>query len=175
MLALQRNMSLIEGDKMIKESSPLDINAVCDYIITKCSEAGCVLNNLKLQKLLYYADAWHLAFYGKKLVNGNFQAWIHGPVNREIYDRFLNTKSLYSDISLEDVTEGFDASHLENYREHIDKIVEAYGKFTGSQLEDMSHKEEPWLKAREGYRPSQRCEIELDNEIVAKYYKSRLN
>ncbi|TOQ55495.1 hypothetical protein CGG93_24970, partial [Vibrio parahaemolyticus] len=80
----------------------IKINDLADYIITKLSEGGESLNNLKLQKLTYYCDAWHLAFYDEKLVDTNFQAWIHGPVCRELYDRFSSSKSLYSEISLND-------------------------------------------------------------------------
>jgi uncharacterized phage-associated protein len=159
----------------MKTEQPVQVDDLCDYIIIKCNEAGCLLSNLKLQKLLYYADAWHLAFYGKKLINVKFQAWIHGPVNREVFDRFAHYKSLYSDIGIEDTRKEFDISIIEDSREHVDKILEAYGKFTGSQLEDITHKEEPWLKAREGYRPSQRCEEEIDDSIVEKYYRSRLS
>ena len=81
----------------------MNINDVCDYIILQLSEAGEYLNNLKLHKLLYYVQAWHLAFYGERLFDGGFQAWIHGPVNREIYDRFKETKSLYSEVDENDI------------------------------------------------------------------------
>ncbi|TOQ47934.1 hypothetical protein CGG93_25660 [Vibrio parahaemolyticus] len=61
------------------------------------------------------------------------------------------------------------------YSSHIDTILEAYGKFSGAQLEEMTHREKPWLEARQGYRSSQRCEEYLDNSIIRDYYKSRLS
>jgi hypothetical protein len=48
-------------------------------------------------------QAWHLAFYQKPLFDGKFQAWIHGPVNREIYDRFKENKLLYSTVDCDDL------------------------------------------------------------------------
>lgn len=153
----------------------IKINDLADYIITKLSEGGESLNNLKLQKLTYYCDAWHLAFYDKKLVDTDFQAWIHGPVCRELYDRFSSSKSLYSEIYLSDCADDFNMDSVSAYSSHIDTILEAYGKFSGAQLEEMTHREKPWLEARQGYRSSQRCEEYLDNSIIRDYYKSRLS
>ncbi|WP_187487352.1 Panacea domain-containing protein [Duffyella gerundensis] len=152
----------------------INIKDLCDYIIVKSAEAGSELSNLKMQKLAYYADAWHLAFYNEKLIDENFQAWIHGPVSRQIYDRFLATKSLYSEITISDCSSDFDESRIASKKAHIDSVLEAYGKFTGAQLEEMTHREEPWIKAREGYRSTQRCEAQLDNDVIRDYYKQRL-
>lgn len=154
----------------------ININQLCDYIITKISASGETMSNLKLQKLAYYADAWYLAFFDEKLVEEGFQAWIHGPVSRAIYNRFSSSKSLYSDITIADCTPGFDLSSIPvAAAAHIDSVLEVYGAFTGAQLEDMTHKEEPWIKAREGYRPSERCEEIIDRNITRDYYRSRLN
>lgn len=154
----------------------INIKELCDYIITKISASGETMSNLKLQKLAYYADAWYLAFFDEKLVDEGFQAWIHGPVSRAIYNRFSSSKSLYSDITIADCTPGFDLSSIPaKAAAHIDSVLEVYGAFTGAQLEDMTHKEEPWIKAREGYRPSERCEEIIDRDITRDYYRSRLN
>ena len=81
-----------------------NINDIADYIILKIkSEDSASLINLKLQKLLYYIQAWSYGIKHDNFFIGDFQAWIHGPVNREIYDRFKDTKTLYSDINLDDV------------------------------------------------------------------------
>lgn len=151
------------------------INDVCNYIILKTKNAGESLSVLKLQKLLYYSQAWHLAFYGEPLFEGRFQAWVHGPVSREIYDRFAGTKSLYSEVTLKDVPEDFDLNSVpEGKQNHIDDILEAYAKYRGSQLEEMSHHEEPWLEARRGYRSSERCEKEISEETMRQYYAKRI-
>jgi len=56
------------------------------YIIN--SKKYTNLSHLKLQKLLYYIQSWHLVFFDKKLFDDDFQAWVHGPVSRKIYDTF---------------------------------------------------------------------------------------
>ena len=78
----------------------MNVNDVVDYIILRVNaDEQNVLINLKLQKLLFYTQAWHLAIHSDRLFDGEFQAWVHGPVNREIYDRFVGQgKSLYSEI-----------------------------------------------------------------------------
>lgn len=46
------------------------------------------LTNLKLQKLLYYAQGHHLAWAGAPLFREDLQAWSHGPVVPEVYRAF---------------------------------------------------------------------------------------
>ena len=155
----------------------MNIYQVSDYIILKLIEGGVPLNNLKLQKLVYYTQAWHLAMKdGKPLFDGRFQAWIHGPVNRDLYARFVRNKSLYSPIDISDITEGFNPEDIPaDSRKHIDMILESYACFTGSQLESMTHEEEPWIEARTGYHPAERCEAFLNEATMTSYYKKRLD
>lgn len=153
----------------------LNINDVCDYLINRFSESNESLSNLKLQKLLYYIQAWYLAFYNKPLFNSKFQAWIHGPVSRDIYNRF-SSKNLYSSITSDDIKDSDFINRLDsNHIKHINVVLESYGGLADYQLEEMSHQEEPWLSAREGYRPSQRCEVTIEEEIMTKYYKMRIS
>jgi uncharacterized phage-associated protein len=153
----------------------MNIHDVCNYIILKTKNAGEGLSLLKLQKLLYYSQAWHLAFYNERLFLGKFQAWVHGPVSREIYDRFSNTKSLYSEVTVNDVPDDFDLNRVpEDKQNHIDDILEVYAKYRGSQLEELTHREEPWVEARKGYRSSERCEKEISENTMRRYYAERI-
>jgi uncharacterized phage-associated protein len=153
----------------------MTINDVCNYITVKVKGADAGLNNLKLQKLLYYVQAWHLAFYGEPQFAGKFQAWIHGPVNREIYNRFSATKNLYSEVTTQDVPADFEIEKLpEDERAHIDSVLEAYAPFRDFELEEMTHREEPWIEARQGYRSTERCEVEIKEETMRRYYASRI-
>lgn len=63
-------------------------NSVSDYLLVENRERGENLTNLKLQKLLYYAQAWHLALRNAPLFDEDFQAWVHGPVLPSQYLRF---------------------------------------------------------------------------------------
>lgn len=152
------------------------INSVSDYVIFRCKAEGDTdLSTLKHQKLLYYIQAWHLAFYGKPAFEADFQAWIHGPVNKEIYQIYKDSKYLYSEMSLEDIIDS-DYQNLDSaIKLHIDTVLDSYAKFSATQLEIMTHQEDPWLEARRGYATNQRCENVINNNSMQKYYASRLN
>lgn len=148
---------------------------VADYIIWKVCEAGESLNQLKMQKLAYYSEAWNWAIDERDLSGTSFQAWIHGPVSRELFDRFKDTKSLYSPVVLEDMRPEFNPDNLDpDERVHIDRVLDVYAGLTGSQLETMTHSEEPWIEARTGYGPTERCEVEIRTATMRKYYGARL-
>jgi len=151
------------------------VNDVADYIIVRLDEPSHGLNLLKLQKLVYYVQAWCLALTGAPLFNGKFQAWIHGPVSRTLYDRFSATHMMYDPIDVNGVRPNFDPNALpEADRLHIDEILDAYAQFSGPQLERMTHEEDPWLLARGNLRPSERCETELDEGLMGTFYKGLL-
>lgn len=83
---------------------PYDINIIADYIILRLNaDEKMDLINLKLQKLLYYLQAWALGINKERFLNSSFEAWVHGPVCRTLYDRFKSSKNLYSFISSDDV------------------------------------------------------------------------
>lgn len=153
-----------------------DIHDVTDYVICRLVDGGVHVNQLKLQKLLYYVQAWHLAHQGRPLVQGRFQAWVHGPVNREIFDRFRGSKMLYSPMGREDVRQGFnsDVALRPEERAFIDAVLEVYAPLSGDQLEALTHREDPWMTARGGRSPDERCEQEIDEGIMGAYYKARL-
>ncbi len=152
-----------------------NIHDVVDYIIGQFADEEGSLSILKLQKLLYYVQAWHLAYGRGPLFAGRFQAWVHGPVNRQVYDRFRDTHSLFASVSRECIRQDFDAHALSaEVRNHIDEILEAYGHFSGVQLENMTHEEPPWLEARSGLKSFERCEKELSENTMQEYYAKLL-
>ena len=153
----------------------MTIDDAADYIILRLVSGGERVNLLKLQKLVYYAQAWNLAIREQPLFDAKFQAWVHGPVSRKLYDRFAESKSLYSPVSETDLQAGFSPDRISPAdRAHIDAVMEVYAPFSGSQLEEMTHQELPWQSARRGFEPSQRCEIEMDESLMTTYYSQRL-
>jgi len=153
----------------------MNIHEATDYLVQQVRESGESLSNLKLQKLMYYVQAWYLAFEGKKFFEGEFQAWVHGPVSRDIYDRFSATKSLYAEITEEDVSNDFSPEKLTvEERKHIDNVLSVYAKLSGPQLEEMTHREEPWISARGSLKSWERCDNTIRADSMETYYKSRL-
>lgn len=156
---------------------PYPVNDVADYIILSLnSDESFSLINLKLQKLVYYIQAWCLGIKGDAFLSGRFEAWVHGPVCRPLYDRFKDTKSLYAVVDVSDVLNKNAKSVFEkDDAEFIDYILENYARFSGSQLEAMTHSEKPWIDARKGVAPMDRCENEITIESMRDFYGKKYN
>ncbi len=125
------------------------------------------MTHKKLQKLCYYAQAWCYALKGYRLVNSDFQAWVHGPVSPALYDRFKCFRYNAIRIKLEHnpEIEPEDIELLEN-------IWDTYGDKTGNALEALSHRELPWMEARRGYATDERCTVVINPETMRDYYRS---
>lgn len=158
-------------------NKPYDINLIADYIILRLnSDETVTLINLKLQKLLYYLQAWSLGINKERFLNCNFEAWVHGPVSRELYNRFKETRSLYSFIMTSDVMTSDPSSEIDsNDIEFINFILDNYAGFSGAELESMTHKETPWIEARQGIAPMQSCSRIISEETMKDYYGERWN
>lgn len=138
-----------------------------DFLLVECRERGDILTNLKLQKLLYYAQAWHLTLKNKPLFAEDFQAWVHGPVLPSQYQRFKKNewRPILDEITLPKLKDSAVANHLV-------EIVNVFGVETASALELMTHNEQPWKKAREGI-PSDAPSIAIiTQESMAAFYKT---
>lgn len=125
------------------------------------------MTHKKLQKLCYYAQAWCYALKGYRFMDTDFQAWVHGPVSPALWERFKGFG--YDPIrikgSIKNVIAPEDVGLLED-------VWETYGEETGNSLETLTHREEPWIEARRGYEPDERCSVVISPETMAKYYKS---
>lgn len=152
----------------------VDQDLVADYISFCLLDANEEPSVLKLHKLLYYVQAWHLALYSKHAFEGKFQAWIHGPVSRSLYDRYAATKNMFSCITSEDISTDFEALPP-NLRYHIEEVLESYGHLSGTQLEALTHQEDPWIKARDGIGRFERSEKEISESDMVEFYKKQLD
>lgn len=152
---------------------PYDVNTIADYIIQclNVDDEGMNLINLKLQKLLYYLQAWSLGINKERFLKSTFEAWVHGPVCKELYDRFKETKSLYSFITLSDMLDTSPKTKIvAGDVEFINFILENYAGFSGAELEAMTHKEEPWIEARKGLAPMERGNRVISEASMSAFY-----
>ena len=148
----------------------LDVNLVADYICFTLISLGENPTLLKLHKLLYYVQAWHLAFYGTPLFIGKFQAWVHGPVSPDLYQRYKSYKNMFSLIEEDDISRDF-SSLLEDCRYHIESVLESYSHLSGTQLEELTHKEQPWLQARGNAGVYDRSTKDISENDMMNYYR----
>lgn len=133
-----------------------EIEIIAEYIIA----IGKEITPLALQKILYYAQGFYKAFFGKFLFEDDCQAWVHGPVYVNIYEKYKEFKSanifIDVDYDIEDIIE-------DEKREILDAVIKYFGYYNGKALEKMSHFETPWINARKGLLP-----IENSNNIISK-------
>ncbi|WP_433265488.1 type II toxin-antitoxin system antitoxin SocA domain-containing protein [Actinosynnema sp. CS-041913] len=120
---------------------------------------------MKLQKLLYYAQAWHLAKYGEPMFDARIEAWRRGPVVPEVYHRHRGQSEVGS------WDEGDPRGLTERERSVVGDVVERYGGFSRHELSDMAHAEEPWRAARGALPESEPSSAPLSNKVMARYFR----
>lgn len=139
---------------------------VANFFLWFAHQHGDLLSNLKLQKLVYYAQAWHLALRGEPLFDEPVQAWVHGPVVPGIYQRFRDFG--WRPISVNPEKPPFDP----DTEEHLVEVMRVYGGFSAYELELMTHQERPWLEARGDLpvdAPSNAC---ISHQSMLEFYQA---
>ncbi|MBD2665612.1 putative Phage-associated protein [Richelia sinica FACHB-800] len=128
-------------------------------------EVGETISPLKLQKLVYYAQAWHLVFYGRLLFPDNIQAWIHGPVVYSVWNE--NREYEYKAIPKPDEP----VSDFTNDELVIlEEVWSVYGELGAKQLERLTHAEYPWIHARGDLAPTEKSSEIISTEDMMLYY-----
>jgi uncharacterized phage-associated protein len=105
------------------------------------------MDAMKLQKLLYYAQGWHLAITDRPLFTEQMQAWRDGPVVYSVFDQHRGRRHVSAWPS-------GSPQHLNTEARHLVALVcLSYGHLSGDELSRLTHSEEPWLVARQGLGP----------------------
>lgn len=149
----------------------MNIYDVADYFVSKVDvDAGEVITHLKLQKLCYYAQAWHLAIHDRRLFNGHFEAWAHGPVNPGLFQVYRRYG--FNPIPF---PESFDINkYSEEKKQFLDDIWKVYGIYDAKYLEMLTHQEKPWKEARGDLPPGAYCDRPISEKTMAEFYRSYL-
>ena len=124
----------------------MSANAVADYLLLKVdADAGDTISNLKLQKVMYYCQGWHLASFGMPVFTEALEAWEHGPVVRPVYFRFRHFGAMSITSDLVRTNPADDLS--DESRSLIDDVWEMYGREFAWTLRDRTHEEPAWKRA----------------------------
>lgn len=117
---------------------------VAGYFLSLTDEdAGDTISNLKLQKLLYYAQGFSLALENRPLFDEPLVAWTHGPVVVEVYHAYKGHGS--GAIPL---PRGLDLRSFDKTtRELLNEVYHVYGQYAAWKLRGMTHEEPPWRNA----------------------------
>ena len=136
---------------------------VAEYILTKTG----TISTMKLQKLVYYSQAWNLAWNEKPIFKEEIEAWANGPVVRALYDVHRG------EYEVSPGTVGGDPEKLNRGQKHtINSVIKYYGKKTPQWLSDLTHSEQPWKRARKGIADGERGSKIISKEWMLNYYSS---
>jgi len=126
------------------------------------------MSAMKLQKLVYYSQAWALVWDDKELFDNRIEAWANGPVSPELYDKHRNSYTIYPEMFSLNVG----SSLSEEAKETISTVLEAYGDKSAQWLSDQTHEEQPWKEARRGLSDMARSNRIITCAAMAEYYGS---
>lgn len=124
------------------------------------------MSAMKLQKLVYYSQAWSLVWDDVPLFSDQIQAWANGPVVLSLF-RFHKGKFK---VSPGDFPSG-DPSRLNaDQRETVQVVLSSYGAMTAGQLSELTHAEGPWRKARMNVDDGEPSRAIITPTSMRKYY-----
>lgn len=122
-----------------------------------------------LQKLLYYAQAFHFAIFQKELFTDDCQAWTHGPVFPEIYYKYRAYLKDSADMPLDEFNSDFDELTTSEIA-LLDSVINTFGKYSGDTLSNFTHKERPWIETRGNLRPEDPSRNVINRDTIHTYF-----
>jgi uncharacterized phage-associated protein len=142
----------------------MTVHDVARYFLSLVDEeAGDAITNMKLQKLVYYAQGFNLALQGEPLFPEQIEAWPHGPVVPELYHAYKGHGSgcipVPGDVDF--------SLYAPETRELLDEVYRVYGQFSAWKLRNMTHEEIPWVRAMENGGV-------ISHEDMCQFFKTQL-
>lgn len=116
------------------------------------------ISNMKLQKLLYYAQGASLALLDKPIFNDDIVAWEHGPVVRSVYQVYKINGSNGIEYEYD-----YDGSIAKEDEDVLEQVYNIFGQYSASGLRNMTHRETPWKATR-------RNDV-IDLNLIKEYFK----
>ncbi|MGO8676022.1 MAG: Panacea domain-containing protein [Limisphaerales bacterium] len=162
---------------MMRTTTPkADSIDLAKFILAKLGD----MTHLKLQKLLYYVEAWHLACFGESITADDFKAWVHGPVSTRVWNVFKNASSpLLSDLRISTGEAKAVVGRISRLLRPeqlslIEDVLREYGKLNAYELEGLTHSEKPWIEARRGVASDEPSSRPISKSTMTKFYRARL-
>lgn len=133
---------------------------VAAYILAKHGQ----MTAMKLQKLVYYSQAWSLVWDDRPLFHEQIEAWANGPVCPDLYAMHRGQ------YVVNQLPQGNASALDDTAKETIDAILRDMGDMTAHQLSTQTHAEAPWIDARHGMDHSERGNRLITHGSMADYY-----
>ena len=173
------------------ESSTVNISIFARFLGLSMLSRGYSVSPLKLQKLLYYQQAWHMVIFGRgaSLFNETPEAWVNGPVYPGIYREYKGKVpgmcdhlkesdfGLRSDENIWDVISVLQGE-IGLSRQELDlfgNVIDLYASRSQNQLIFTTHMERPWIEARGDLMPFEPSSRQISLDTMHDYYLARYN
>jgi uncharacterized phage-associated protein len=130
---------------------------VAQYILEKHGP----MTAMKLQKLVYYSQAWSIVWDDVELFPEEIEAWRNGPVVRELWEKHRGK------YRVSEIDEGYSGQLDQTEKDTIDLVLKFYGPHSAQWLSDLTHMEDPW---KEAWARGENTII--TKEALAEYYSS---
>ena len=127
--------------------------ALYDMYYERC---GMYMDEMKMHKLMYFAQRESLMYNNEPLFDGVFYGWKYGPVLKEVRNAYGSGEFLFK--SFESVSD--------NAKELLNKVLGRYGSMSSWKLSSLSHEEFSWKKARRGLEPSDDGNVRLSLDAM---------
>ena len=135
---------------------------VASYILERCGP----MTAMKLQKLVYYSQAWSLVWDEQPMFSDRIEAWASGPVIPNLYNAHRG------EFIVTQIAAGNPKNLNQKQKETIQIVLKFYGEKPAQWLSDLTHNEKPWQEAREGLNPTERSNHEISLASMEEYYSS---
>ncbi len=140
---------------------------VARYILNRLGEEGKLpITTWKLQKLVYYSQAWSLVWDDAPLFNSGIEAWANGPVCPELYAAHRGKFKIFTSEEVDGNANGLSVVQGDS----VDAVIQHYGRYNPQYLSELTHSERPWLEAREGLSAGERGCTAINLDTMAEYY-----
>ena len=126
---------------------------------------GDLMTNMKLQKMLYYQQGFHLAYFGTPLFNEDIEAWMYGPIVPVVYDAYECNGRMGI---VPDPDRSIEFENDEEWRLFL-KVYDIYGQYSAIGLMNMTHGEAPWVNSSHGHGKV------ITHESMKTFFKTRLS
>jgi uncharacterized phage-associated protein len=154
----------------------IDAVKLAKYILARSGP----MSHLKLQKLLYYVEAWHLAFFEQSIIDEDFKAWLHGPVCVPVWHAVKKLSILNGNIQIKadakaKCLSSVDSIISRSQRQLITDVLKEYAGKSAYHLECLTHAEKPWIEARGETPADEASSARISKVTMRKFYQSRIS
>ena len=150
-----------------------NVNVIAKRILILAKQENISISHLKLQKLLYFVQGWHLAYLKTGIFIEELEAWDHGPVIPSIFHACKAEGNMYAKIPLSIFLDIEDIEIAQKSDELLQHVWNAYKEKSGTTLEFITHSQGPWQESykKGGSRNNFIFKENIANFFLKHYFK----